>query len=381
MSTKVVKLAPRAEPRDWREIATTLGLEFGRRAADYDESGEFVAENYRDLGEHGMFSAGIPEELGGGGASHEDLCGVIRELGRHCGSTALAFAMHTHPVLLNVFKYRRGDKVAEKALEKLAANELVVATTGANDWLESSGSAKRVEGGYRVSARKRFVSGSPGAGLFVTSTVYEGENGREILHFAVPFNTEGVKIIETWRTLGMRGTGSHDVTLTDVFVSETAIVARRPAGVWHPIWEAVIPTAMPLITAAYVGLAESAATLATDAAKRNVTDHAAVVGEMLNELTIAQLALADMIRMNGNHGFTPSLELAHEILTRKAIATRAVKNVVEIAAELVGGPGFFRGHAMERIVRDVRAMNFHPLPIRRQQVFSGRVALGQDPVN
>jgi hypothetical protein len=35
---------------------------------------------------------------------------------------------------------------------------------------------------------------------------------------------------------------------------------------------------------------------------------------------------------------------------------------------------------MERIVRDVRAMHFHPLPARRQRVFSGRIALGYDPV-
>jgi len=90
--------------------------------------------------------------------------------------------------------------------------------------------------------------------------------------------------------------------------------------------------------------------------------------------------LADMVRINDNHGFAPTLEAADAILARKAIAADAVKNTVELAAELVGGPGFFQGHAMERIVRDVRAMHFHPLPARRQRVFSGRIALGYDPV-
>jgi len=381
MSTTFIDFgAKRAARKDWVEVARSLAPEFGMRAADYDESGEFVAENYHELGEHRLFSAGIPEALGGGGASYEELCDVVREIGRHCGSTALAFSMHTHPVLLNVFKYRRGDQSAAKTLEKLAENELVIANTGANDWLESSGTAERVEGGYRVDARKHFVSGGPGADVFITSATHTGDNGREVLHFAIPFNTEGVEIIETWRAHGMRATGSHDVALSNVFVPEPAVVARRPAGEWHPMWEAVIPTALPLITAAYVGLAESAARLATDAAKRNAGELASVVGEMLNELTIAQMALADMIRINDNHGFTPSLELTDEILTRKAIAARAIKSVVETAADLVGGPGFFRGHAMERILRDVRAMNFHPLPMRRQQIFSGRLALGMDPV-
>ncbi len=58
--------------------------------------------------------------------------------------------MHTHPLALNVFKFLRGDEKAEKTLRKLAANELIIAGTGANDWLDSSGEAKRVDGGYRV---------------------------------------------------------------------------------------------------------------------------------------------------------------------------------------------------------------------------------------
>ncbi len=69
MNTKIVGFVPQVERQNWVEIARGLAQEFGMRAADYDESGDFVAENYRDLGEHELFSAGIPEELGGGGAS------------------------------------------------------------------------------------------------------------------------------------------------------------------------------------------------------------------------------------------------------------------------------------------------------------------------
>ncbi len=380
MNAKVLEMSVKQAGQDWQEVARTLGVEFGRRAADYDESGGFVAENYRDLVEHGIFAAGIPAELGGGGAAYDELCSVVRELARHCGSTALSLCMHMHPMALNVFKFLRGDEGAGQTLTKLAEGRLVISTTGANDWLDSSGNAERVDGGYRVSARKRFVSGGPGADLLVTSTSHEGEDGREVLHFAVPFDAPGVEIVETWRTIGMRGTGSHDVVMNEVFVPDAAITARRPAGVWHGIWDVIIPEALPLITSAYVGLADAAAKLALESAKRRPAELASVAGEMMNALTTAHLAVEDMVRRNDNHRFTPSLELTNEILARKAIAARAVKDVVEIASELVGGPGFFKGHAMERIVRDVRAMNFHPLPIRRQQVFSGRMALGLNPV-
>lgn len=365
---------------DWVEVAQTLGETFARRAADSDRYGEFVSLNYRDLGEHSFFSAGIPSELGGGGADYAELSEVIRIVGRHCGSTALAFAMHTHPVAMNVYKHLQGDEAATKTLRKLADNELVIAGTGANDWLESSGEAQRVDGGYRVSAHKRFVSGAPGAQIMVTSAAYDGPEGREVLHFAIPFGADGVRLVETWDALGMRGTGSHDVVLEKVFVADDSIVARRPAGVWHPMWNVILPTALPLIVSAYVGLAEAAAEAATQAARYRKAELAPVVGEMFNALTTAQMALADMVRRNGNHGFTPTLELANMTLVRKTIAAEAVKQTVELASELVGGPGFLHGHPVERIVRDVRAIHFHPLPARRQRVFSGRIALGYDPV-
>ncbi|MDX1488031.1 MAG: acyl-CoA dehydrogenase family protein, partial [Acidiferrobacterales bacterium] len=298
MNTTVLKLQAENTTRDWVEIARTLGQEFGKRAAGYDQSNKFAADNYRDLHEYRLFSAGIPSELGGGGATYEELCAFIRELGHHCGSTALAFAMHTHPVAVNVYKHLRGDKAATKTLRKLAANELIIAGTGANDWLESSGEAERVEGGYRVNAHKRFVSGAPGAQVFVTSVSHAGPEGREVLHFAIPFSSEGVRLVETWNALGMRATGSHDVVLENVFVPEASIVARRPAGVWHPMWNVILPTALPLIASVYVGLAEAAADLAISAAKHRQAELAPVVGKMINALTVAQLTLADMVRLN-----------------------------------------------------------------------------------
>ncbi len=369
-----------AAESSWTNLAHTLGARFAQRVADFDQNDAFVDENYRELGEHKFFSAGVPKELGGGGASYSQLCHIIRELGRHCGSTGLAFAMHTHPVAVNVFKYLHDDEKAKKTLTKIAANELVIAGTGANDWLDSSGEAQKVAGGYRVSAHKRFVSGGPGAQVFVSSAPCNGENGKEVLHFAIPFSSEGVTIGNNWRTLGMRGTGSNDVVLDKVFVPEEAIVARRPAGGWHPMWNVILPIAMPLIVSCYVGLAEAAVKHALQSAKGKPY-LAQSVGEMNNELIMAQLALDDMVRSTDGYRFTPQLDLSDAILTRKSLAARAVKATVERAAEIVGGPSFFQDHPIERIVRDIRALHFHPLPEKRQQLFSGRIALGLDPIS
>ena len=105
-------------------------------------------------------SALVPSELGGGGATHGEVCQVLRELAHHCGSTALALSMHTHLVAAAVWRHKHGQP-AEALLRKIAASELVLVSTGAGDWVDSVGKAERAPGGYRVSAVKRFGSGSP----------------------------------------------------------------------------------------------------------------------------------------------------------------------------------------------------------------------------
>lgn len=364
----------------WQEMVAGLGEKLSAEAGKNDTDNQFVYANYELLRAKGLFKIAIPAELGGGGASFTEVAEIVRELGRHCGSTALSYSMHTHPVAVNVFKHLRGDEKASATLRKIADKDLIIAGTGANDWLASSGDMTRVDGGYRVSAHKHFVSGSPGAQVFVTSANYDGEDGTEVLHFAIPFNSEGITHHSNWNTLGMRATGSNDVTLDKVFVPEDAIVARRPIGEWHPMWNVILPTAMPLIMSAYVGLADAAVELATKAAAKRPGELAAVLGELLNQHTLAVLALQDMIRINENHGFTPSNEIAGDILIRKTLVATAAQKTVELAAEIVGGAGFFKGHPMERIQRDIKACHFHPLPYRRQYQCSGRIALGLDPV-
>jgi acyl-CoA dehydrogenase len=365
--------------RDWVADSHALGAVFRERAGKHDLEGTFVASNYRDLKTASLFSASVPTELGGGGATHGEVCQIVRILAGYCGSTALSYAMHSHPVCANVFKHRRGDEQATDSLRKIAAGQLVIAGTGANDWLMSSGEAVEVDGGFRVTADKRFVSGGPGADLFVTSAVLNGEEGQEVIHFAVPMGSAGIEIKANWDTLGMRGTGSNDVLMRDVFVPASAVVARRAAGRWHPMWDVILPIALPPIVSCYVGLAERAAELSVEAC-RGKAANASLVGQMNNELAIARLALNDMINTANNYDFSPHQDITAGALTRKSIAARAVKAVVECAADLTGGSGFYRGNEMERIVRDVRAFHFHPLPERYQQQFCGRIALGLDPV-
>jgi alkylation response protein AidB-like acyl-CoA dehydrogenase len=236
-------------------LAGEIGPGFAARAADVDETDTFVAKNYAELTARRFFSAGVPAELGGGGASHRELCAMLRELAHHCGSTALALSMHTHLLAATVWRWRQQQPV-EPLLRRIAEEQIVLVSTGASDWLDSSGRADRVKGGYRVTGRKIFGSGSPAGTLLITSAEYDDPaDGPTVLHFPVPLAAEGSTVLNNWRTLGMRATGSHDVLLENVFVPEGAVSLRRPQGQWHTFFNVVVTVALPLVLSVYVGVA------------------------------------------------------------------------------------------------------------------------------
>lgn len=378
---------PRPSPEsavqaDWLTVVRDLGPQFAARAAAHDANDSFVADNFAELKKYKLFSVGVPAELGGGGASHADLCMLLRELAHYCGSTALALSMHTHLIAATVWRWRQGHPV-EPLLKRVAAEQTVLISSGGSDWLAPSGTAEKVDGGFRITARKVFSSGCPVGELLMTMAVYDDpQDGPTALHFPISFADDKVTIMENWRTLGMRSTGSHDVVIDGVVVPESAVALRRPAGKWHPFFNVVAAVALPLIMAVYVGVAEAAYDLALEQAQKRRDDPQTpyLVGEMTNALTTAQMALQGMIDTAANYDFPPVDETANAIFIRKTIAAQAAIQTAEKAMEVVGGSAFFRSLGLERLFRDVQGGRYHPLHEKRQHLFTGRMALGFDPV-
>ena len=357
----------------WIEVARSLGEEFAARAEAHDEGDTFVSRNYETLKERRVFSAAIPEEMGGDGASHREIADMLRTLAQYCGSTALALSMHQHLVAATIWKYRRGQGGAAM-LKNVAEKQLVLVSTGAGDWLESNGSTTKTDGGYLVSARKHFASQSAVGDMLVTSAPYMDE----VLHFPVPMNAPGVTVLNDWRALGMRGTASHTVKLENVFVPDAAIALRRPRGAYHPVWNVVLTVAMPLIMSVYVGLAQKAVELSLGHIRRKKTAKPSapyLIGEMNNDLVAAEIQLNDMLRIANNYDFEAIDQNGHDILARKTNVANAAIRVVTKAMEIAGGEGFYRGFGLERLFRDVQAARYHPLPESEQVKFSGEYLL------
>lgn len=363
----------------WLNLADRIAAEIGPRAAQHDADDSFIAECYARLKADGFFKMHVPAELGGHGASYAELCAVVRKLAAACGSTGLAFAMHSHIVAVAAWRWRNEKAPTEGLLKRVAAENLICISSGGSDWLKSIGTATKVEGGYRIKARKMFSSGSPMGDLLVTSAVTEDpQSGSTVLHFAVPFKAEGVKILDTWRVMGMRGTGSNDVELNDVFVPDAAISGRRPQGKWHPLFHTISMLAFPIIYSAYMGVADGARAKAIEVARKKPDDGSAayLAGEMENAYASAEIAYADMIRIAESD--KPGAETTSRQMVRRTLVGQNAIKTVERAMELAGGAAFYRGMGLERAFRDVQAARYHPLQEKPQLRYTGRVALGLD---
>jgi acyl-CoA dehydrogenase len=371
--------SPPAGATDWVALIRELGPSFAGRCAETDATDAFVSANYAELKARRVFGAGVPAELGGGGASFPELCDMLRTLAQHCGSTALALSMHTHLVAVNAWRWRHEKAPTDGLLRRVAAEQLVLVSSGGSDWLPGSGAAVRTDGGFKISGKKVFSSGSPSGQILSTCAVVDDPAaGPTVIHFGVPLSAPGLRMEPTWRALGMRGTGSNDLVLEDVFVPDAAVGVRRPAGKWHPLFHVIASVAFPLIYSVYVGVAEAARDLAVKEAARKKPEPVllALVGEMENELYLARLALRDMIANAAAPAFGPAT--TNTAMMGRTMAGRHAVRTVEKALEAAGGGAFYRTLGLERLFRDVQGARFHPLQAGPQGQYAGRMALGLD---
>jgi alkylation response protein AidB-like acyl-CoA dehydrogenase len=314
----------------WQQIIAPLAAGFAERAEEADENDAYVEQNMAELKQAGLLGAGVPAELGGMGLGIDGLCAMLTEVARACPSTALALSMHTHQVAVNAWRFRNAKAPVGPLLERVAREGVQLLSTGAGDWLHGSGEARKVEGGWRLRARKSFVSGVLSGDLLLTSAV----DGDTVLHFALPVKTEGIRIERTWRTLGMRATGSHDVILEDVFLPEKAVSLRRPQ--LEPMLQQV--------------------------------------GELENAYAKVKIAHADMVR----HalGAAPGMQTTNRVLAARALLAEGVLQTASAALETAGGAAFYRSNGLERLFRDAQGARYHPLAQVPQRDLAARLALG-----
>jgi alkylation response protein AidB-like acyl-CoA dehydrogenase len=359
------------------ELPTDMLERFRARAGELDRTNTYFHDDLAELREIGYLAAAVPAEFGGWGYSLADMVASQRRLARYAPATALAMTMHTYWVGMAAQLHGWGDSSLDWVFQVALDGDVIAAghaETG-NDIpvLLSTCKAERVEGGYVLTGRKQFGSNGPvWKWLGAHAMDVDAPGGPQVVHAFVERNSPGVTVVETWNTMGMRATQSHDTVLDGVFVPDVRIGCVTPAGDGtDPFVVALAMWPLPLIATVYVGIAERALELAVSGAQRKTSIaiergayayHPMIqhqIAEMYLELDAAGATVdrfADEWVAGTDHGdaWVP------KVYSMKWRAVEAAKKVVDIALDVSGGGGMFKGNELERLYRDVRCGGFHP---------------------
>jgi alkylation response protein AidB-like acyl-CoA dehydrogenase len=361
------------------------------RAGGYDAENKFFAEDFAELKEAGYLNGPVPKELGGGGLTLAQSCAAQSRLAYAAPATALGLNMHIYWVGVAADLWRAGDKSLEWILRDCIAGEVFAAghSERGNDLpvFLSTTTAKKVDGGYRVSGHKMFGSLTPVWTRFgIHAMDADAEGGPKIIHGFIPRDAEGYTIKETWDVMGMRATKSDDTILDDLFIPDDRVGRIVPAGEGDAFVLSLFAWALLGFASVYVGVARRAIDLVLPvvqgktslAVTRSMAYHPEV------QHNVAQMVLA-------NESIAPYVEKTSadwtngvdhgEVWPSKIVATKyhAVETcwkVVDMAMDVSGGNGMFRGNELERLFRDARCGRFHPATSNLTHEIVAKTALG-----
>lgn len=346
-----------------------LGPTFAARAERYDREASFPSENFDDLGEAGFLSLCVPEAHGGLGADFVTYALVSEELGRHCGSTALTFNMHTATMLLTGSiaddldmsdPNRTIHEERRAALYEAVVKEGHVHSQPFSEGHEAGAAAgvttraTGVEGGWLVSGRKIFASLSESAHHHNITCMVEGEQAIRFL--GVPADAAGITIEGEWDPLGMRGTVSKNLVFDDVFVP--ADQEYLPAGCFDQA-AARWPYFFMTLTFTYLGLQRAVLDFTRDYLRGgNGPDERR--NHFQKQHGWAQMRLAHehsqalVYRVLGEVGVDPTPTQIHRAWAAVVSVMETAPEVASLAVRVCGGRSLLRPLILERLYRDAR---------------------------
>jgi len=243
--------------------------------------------------------------------------------------------------------------------------------------------AVRADGNtWVVDGVKHFCTMALGASHYMVWCAIDGsaDMGKALLQVIVPADTPGIATDGKWDTLGMRGTYSPTVTLTNVRVPADAALGRPGSATQVGVVEAFALG----YAAVYVGIAEAAFDFAVDYARKRIVKPENVpvasdptvqrhLGALRVHLDAARLVLEDSAV-----GWANADVIARGLLANRAkyLATEVGLAVTERAIQVVGGRGAYRDFPAERAFRDLRTSTLMPPTMDRMTETIGKSALG-----
>jgi alkylation response protein AidB-like acyl-CoA dehydrogenase len=333
----------------------------------------------------------LPTELGGGGLNPLQQFDLTLEVSRFDASTGWNYS------LAMLAGTQAGLVPLDEARRKFATPEGGGAGSG-----RPEGRAVLVEGGCRVTGRWSWASGLPHARSVMGGCIvmendkpFIGPDGvPEVIHVSVPI--EEAEVFDTWHTGGMRGTGSADFALNNVFVPHERMFHMYGAEptLPHPLFRLPVSTFGFALAAVPLGVAMSTIEALKMLArhKRHPPPRATLAEEGGIQHVIAKTeASVEAATLYVREAFLRIWEDTcadrEASMEARARLRRAMVHAVDTAIEAVsacyraaGGTAVFKSEPFERALRDVFTMGAHHVFQRSMMEDAGRVAMGMTPI-
>lgn len=338
----------------------------------------------------GLFRLHVPRALGGLEVDPLTVLRVVEVVSRADGSAGWCLMIGTS---MGIF----GGYLPEAGAQEIYSDPTLV--TGST--FRTAGRAVAVDGGYRVSGRWNFASGSPHcAWLLGGCVIHDGDTPRlgptgapVARHLFFP--ATDYTLLDTWSTGGLRGTGSQDFRVEDAFVPERRVLSfAGPPTQPGPLYRfPLFGLLSPQVAAVSLGIARGAIDALTDLATTKPTQGGQAllrddelvqyqVAQAEAQLEAARTYLFDTVSATWDDVCAGrELSLAQRARLRLAAvhANTSAAAAVDLMYAAGGSSSIFTSNPLERASRDVHAASQHVLHQAANYSQVGRVLLGMEP--
>jgi alkylation response protein AidB-like acyl-CoA dehydrogenase len=358
-------------------VACAAAERIEQRVSSGAEGEELLGDCLSELRASRYLTLTIPTSLGGLGGSIVDACVGQERIARALGSAGLAANMHLSYIGQSLVSGLWQRPMLDRFLRGVVDRGYMINNCQAEAEMGSPArgglpatKAVRAEGGWRITGRKQWSTGSRFLTHFaVSATVVAPDMPEHLGQFLVTHASDGVRIEPTWDALAMRESASHDIVFEDVFVPDEDVIHISPTGERFVPSPDVAPWHGLTLSATYTGVAVAARDwVAQFAATRKPTNLGKTIGEIpgvrakLGEiealLLVSERLIFDTARDWAEGG--DKRWLAPQIGLVKYHATNNAVRVTDLALRIAGGVGLSASHPLERCFRDVRAGLIHP---------------------
>jgi alkylation response protein AidB-like acyl-CoA dehydrogenase len=357
---------------------------------DHIEASRRLPEDLaRELAHVGFFRIFLPKAYGGLDLTPMEAMEVFEELARADASVAWC--------VWNGNTHWTAAQLSPEAARTIHANPDVITANSTR----ASGRAQVVPGGYRVNGRWSLVSGCElGTWMVLLCVVHEDGKPR-LTQAGAPqtrfmlLPSEACAIIDTWTVGGLRGTGSHDVAVNDVFVPDTYGSGFTDPHVLPEPRYRIPPFSrvIPGLGAMALGIARTAIETFTEIAGAKTPErttqmlrdnHGAQVRVSQAESLVrsARLFLLDTL----DRLWSPLIATGEVTMVARAHVRLAASHAVTSAVQAVdllyigaGASALYTSCPLERAFRDVHAITQHIGVNPRVMETTGRVLFGLEP--